>query len=212
MALTHCIFLELHLPAAQLPAAHTALQALNAQSAWPLHTERLAYRAAEQLFFAYLRLDQAQELVAADMHGLQAAWSRLAPGLPAVQASRLEQGLSVAGHDSGQPPLYHYVVETDPAPGWLDEILRWYDQEHMPGLSGVPGCTLAQRFINHDAGPRSHACYSLLTEDTLGSPPWMAVRNSDWSCRCRPHFTNTRRTMMAVWPAPAMYEAGEAGG
>jgi hypothetical protein len=210
MALTHCIFLELHLPAAQLAAAHTALQTLSAQSAWPLHTERLAYRAAEQMLFAYLRLDQAQEMGAVDMQGLQATWSRLAPGLPAVLASRLEQGLSVAGHDSGsgRQPLHHYVVETDPAPGWLAEILRWYDQEHMPGLSGVPGCTLAQRFINHDAGPRSHACYSLLTEDTLGSPPWMAVRNSDWSSRCRPHFTNTRRTMMAVWPEAAMQEAG----
>ena len=42
--------------------------------------------------------------------------------------SRLEQVLRVPGRDSESQPLHHYTVETDPAPGWQDEIFRWYDQ------------------------------------------------------------------------------------
>jgi hypothetical protein len=68
----------------------------------------------------------------------------------------------------------------------------------MPGLASVPGCILARRYVNADAGPSSHAHYDLLREDVLGAPPWLAVRNTEWSSRVRPHFTNTRRTMMEV--------------
>jgi hypothetical protein len=68
----------------------------------------------------------------------------------------------------------------------------------MPGLAGVPGCVHAMRMLNHDAGPLSLACYDLVSEDTLGSPPWMAVRQTAWSDIARPHFMNTKRTMFAV--------------
>ena len=77
----------------------------------------------------------------------------------------------------------------------MDEIARWYNTEHMPGLAAVPGCVRASRFINHDHGPLSYACYDLVAQETLGSEPWLAVRHTDWSSRARPHFTNTRRTM-----------------
>lgn len=56
----------------------------------------------------------------------------------------------------------------------------------------------AGRFLNHDHSPLSLACYDLLTQETLGSEPWLAVRNTDWSNRARLHFTNTLRTMLVV--------------
>ena len=62
-------------------------------------------------------------------------------------------------------------------------------------LAAVPGCILAQRYYNHDQGPYSLACYDLVAEQVLGSPPWLAVRGTPWSDIVRPHFTNTRRTM-----------------
>jgi hypothetical protein len=118
---------------------------------------------------------------------------------PAASTSRrLRLALDLAGHSSGSQPRQHYVVETDPETGWDEEIARWYRDEHMPGLAAVPGCILAQRYDNLDGGPRSLACYDLVTADTLGSPPWLAVRHTEWSSRTRPHFTNTRRTMMDV--------------
>jgi len=62
----------------------------------------------------------------------------------------------------------------------------------------VPGCVGASRYLNHDHGPASLACYDLVAEDTLGSPAWLAVRATDWSSRTRPHFVGTRRTMFRV--------------
>lgn len=195
MALTHCLLLELDSPA-QDPLA-PALGRLCALAAPWAEPERLAQQDGGGLTYAYLRLRQPQELGTAELEALKTAWQAQAAA-PLVRACRLQEVLHVAGHSQGQRPVHHYAVETDPEDGWADEIFAWYDQEHMPGLAAVPGCTLAQRLINHDAGPRSHACYGLLSEDTLGSAPWLAVRHTEWSSRCRPHFTNTRRTMFRL--------------
>lgn len=197
MALTHCLLLEWDaqaLPASALSQALTGLCAHAAPWATP---ERLALQGEEGLAYAYLRLREPRELGTADVQALQAAWPFQAAA-PLVRTCRLQEVLRLGGHSQGQTALHHYAVETDPEDGWADEIFRWYDQEHLPGLAAVPGCTLAQRLINHDAGPRSHACYGLLSEDTLGSAPWLAVRHTDWSSRCRPHFTNTRRSMFKL--------------
>lgn len=123
-------------------------------------------------------------------------WQGLSPQASDTDVSRLELVQEVAGPSQGEFAANHYVVETDPDAGWEQEIAHWYEKEHLPGLAAVPGCVLARRFINRDAGPLSHACYALVTQEILGSPPWLAVRGTEWSSRVRPHFTNTRRTMM----------------
>lgn len=177
--------------AVELPAA---LGRWCEAAPWDLRPLRLAYSMESRWAYGYVQLMQAQPL------GPDAA-SSLTAGLPGrPDISRLHKVFEAPGHSSAEVPVHHYAVETDPAQGWFEEISNWYDQEHMPGLAGVPGCTLAQRFLNLDAGPQSHACYGLLREDVLGCPPWLAVRGTDWSSRCRPHFTNTRRTMMRLLP------------
>jgi len=134
----------------------------------------------------------------ADGDGIAAAFQSRCDWASDVIASPLEPMLDIAGASTGERPRFHYVVETDPETGWLDEISRWYDTEHMPGLAAVPGCVRAMRFLNRGAGPLSLACYDLLHEDVLGSPPWLAVRATAWSGIARPHFTNTKRTMFRV--------------
>lgn len=197
MTLTHYLLLELEADAGPMAAARHALEALCASSPVPLALDRLARQAQGGMALAYLHLPQPQPLAVEDVTALRTRWAE-AGGPSLAQLSRLERVYEAPGFSHAQAPLLHYVVETDPEDGWEAEIFRWYDEEHMPGLAAVPGCTLAQRLINHDAGPRSHACYGLLSEDTLGSPPWLAVRHTDWSSRCRPHFTNTRRTMLEL--------------
>ncbi len=113
-------------------------------------------------------------------------------------ASRLEQVFDISGVSHGAEPRFHYVVEMDPEDGWMPEITRWYDTEHMPGLAAVPGCIRASRFLNHGHGPLSLACYDLTHAEALGSAPWLAVRATAWSDVARPHFTNTKRTMFEV--------------
>lgn len=112
-----------------------------------------------------------------------------------VQISRLLTQDSIEGHSVESAPINRYVVEMDPEQGWREELFAWYDQEHLPGLAAVPGCIAAVRCINLDHGPVSIAFYDLTSPEVLGCEPWLKVRNTTWSDRVRPHFTNVRRTM-----------------
>jgi hypothetical protein len=113
----------------------------------------------------------------------------------AAAIDRLESVFTATGASAGASAGFRYIVETDAADGWEEEIFRWYDTEHMPGLAAVPGCVRAQRFVNRDGGPRSHACYDLTDPNILQTAAWLAVRRTAWSDRVRPQFRNTSRTM-----------------
>lgn len=197
---TDFILLQFTLDDAATPDLPPASAAFQAQSALPLKAHRLAWSAEAKTAYLYFALSARAPLDAAALAPLAAAWVRLVPAARDVRVSRLEKVFDVAGHSGAETPVFHYVVEMDPDAGWMPEISRWYDDEHMPGLAAVPGCVHAMRFLNHDHGPLSLACYDLVTRETLGSPPWLAVRGTAWSDITRPHFTNTRRTMFEVLP------------
>ena len=108
---------------------------------------------------------------------------------------RLESVFTATGASASVSAGFRYIVETDAADGWEEEIFRWYDAEHMPALAAVPGCVRAQRFLNRGGGPRSHACYDLTDPNILQTTAWLAVRRTAWSDRVRPQFRNSRRTM-----------------
>ncbi len=112
-----------------------------------------------------------------------------------ISAARLQPVFDAAGASREETPRFHYVVETDVVSENEADLNAWYDTEHMPGLAACPGSVRARRFRNPDGSPRYHACYDLARRETLGSEPWLAVRNSAWSDRIRPHFRNTKRTM-----------------
>ena len=133
---------------------------------------------------AYVYLDAG--VPAAALLALAPAGSRL---------RRLVGTTELAGASAGAEATFHYVVETDVVPEHADDFDAWYEQEHLPGLAGVPGTVRAARYVCDDALPRHHACYDLASLETFGSPPWLAVRGSDWSARVRPSFRNTKRTM-----------------
>jgi hypothetical protein len=135
-------------------------------------------------------------------------WQRLRaalpPCLPAITVARLEALMEIDGASAQAIPMYHYVVETDVVEAADADLNAWYDQEHLPGLAGVPGTVRAARYRNLDDGPRYHACYELVSRETFGSPAWLAVRASDWSSRVRPMFRNTRRIMFRSLSYPRM--------
>jgi hypothetical protein len=103
--------------------------------------------------------------------------------------------LVLQGAAAGSAVGCHYVVETDVLPEHESEFNAWYDQEHLPGLAGVPGTVRAARYVRHTGSPRYYACYDLESLDVLGCDAWLAVRATAWSSRVRPLFRNTRRTM-----------------
>ncbi len=147
----------------------------------------------QPMHYTYLHLDHAQEVSRSACQDFEKRWHALTGH--SAEVSRLREMLRCEGASFGDTPGVHYVVETDTDDGWQPEIFNWYDQEHMPGLARVPGCILARRLVNLDHAPYSFACYDLASKDTLGSPPWLAVRGTAWSDICRPHFVNTLRTM-----------------
>lgn len=156
----------------------------------------VAWSLSEALVHVYARLP-IREFV--DLDNLSSRFSLNVDGAPAanVPLCRLESVLDLPGASHAAMPEAHYVVETASDPGWMDEIARWYADEHLPGLAAVAGCVAARRYINHDDVRCSLACYDLVGADVLRSPAWLAVRETEWSSRTRPHFTHTTRTMFA---------------
>ena len=184
-----------------VPALAQAAQLFCKQSPTPLSLHRSAWSADTQTLYLYARLSKRIELSDDALPTLHAAFAQACGQAQNIRVARLESVFSRDGLSHADTPVFHYVVETDPENGWADEIYRWYDTEHMPGLAAVSGCILAMRLLNHDHGPGSpvsFACYDLVTTETLGSPDWLAVRHTAWSDIARPHFTNTLRTMFDV--------------
>ncbi|RYY95905.1 MAG: hypothetical protein EOO24_22010 [Comamonadaceae bacterium] len=162
-----------------------------------LQPGRVAWGRDSGWAYAYAGLPS-RRLGPAGVQSLRALWQDLVPAAQDVDVSRLQLAYEAPAAAAGQAPANHYVVETDPEDGWREDIVRWYAEEHMPGLASVPGCVLARRYVNLDGGPWSHAHYDLVQAGVLGCEEWLAVRHTAWSSRVRPHFTNTRRTMMDV--------------
>ncbi|OZI28628.1 hypothetical protein CAL18_02270 [Bordetella genomosp. 7] len=131
----------------------------------------------------------------ADLPALQAA---LLTGWGGAQTTELALTTDVAGQAAGQPAPWFYVVETDIAPQAREDFERWYEEEHLPGLAAVPGTVRARRYLAASGSPRYYACYDLASRETFGSPPWLAVRGTEWSSRVRPHFVNSKRTMFRL--------------
>lgn len=169
-----------------------------AQSPVSIAMHRVAWSSGGQTAYLYARLVTRTVLDDNVLPALAASFERVCAGTRDVRVSRLEKVLDIEGCSRAEMPAFHYVVEMDPEAGWMPEIARWYDTEHMPGLAAVPGCIHALRLLNHDHGPLSLACYDLVTAQTLDSQPWLAVRGTAWSDITRPHFTNTKRTMFEV--------------
>jgi hypothetical protein len=149
------------------------------------------------LLHVYLKLEKPRRLNKKDIRHIERRWLKFSQVTEGF-ASRLSKVFESPGAASGQVPLFHYVVETTPEKGWLKELGKWYDQEHMPGLAAVPGCIHTVRMLNLDHGPKFLSCYDLVDRSVMGSHAWLEVRNTEWSSRCRPHFTKTKRNMFEV--------------
>lgn len=191
---TDAVLLRLH---GTPPPWHTLRQRLAATAACQVlgaTVGRCAWVQASGLGYVYLQLPERIALSHAALDGLSDIGEAGTP----VAVARLALMHDRPGASQGQLPTCHYAVEMTPEPGWETELQQWYDREHLPGLASVPGCVHARRYWNHDDGPRSLACYDLVNTQTMGSAPWLQVRDTEWSSRMRPRFTGTVRTMFSL--------------
>ncbi len=60
------------------------------------------------------------------------------------------------------------------------EFNQWYDQEHVPLLSAVPGVVSARRFKDPSGKPRYIALYELRDASVLEGERWQAALQTPW--------------------------------
>jgi hypothetical protein len=84
------------------------------------------------------------------------------------------------------------AMNVDPA--HEKDFNAWYDQEHIPQLSAVPGCIMAKRFRSTDDGSHKYiALYHLASPDVQASAAWKKAVDTPWSERIRPHYKDRLR-------------------
>ena len=82
------------------------------------------------------------------------------------------------------------------APELEAEFNEWYDKEHIPALSAVPGVLCARRFRATDGNRKYVALYHLTGPEVVESAEWKVARTSDWTSRLQPHFRDHLRLVL----------------
>jgi hypothetical protein len=73
------------------------------------------------------------------------------------------------------------------------EFNDWYDSEHIPALSAVPGVLAARRFRSPNGSPRYVALYHLTAPEVQASAEWKQAATTPWTEKMRPHFRDRLR-------------------
>jgi hypothetical protein len=80
------------------------------------------------------------------------------------------------------------------APEGEQDFNRWYDEEHIPALSAVPGTLLARRYLASDtSGQRYLALYHLESPDVVATEAWAKAVDTPWTARIRPFMRDRLR-------------------
>ena len=82
------------------------------------------------------------------------------------------------------------------APELEAEFNEWYDKEHIPALSAVPGVLCARRFRATDGNRKYVALYHLTGPEVVESAEWKVARTSDWTSRLQPQFRDHLRLVL----------------
>jgi hypothetical protein len=88
-----------------------------------------------------------------------------------------------------------FIVAMDIAESAEDEFNDWYDTEHIPLLTAVPGVICARRFRTLRGAPRYAAIYHLTDPHAYASAPWCQADQTPWIKRMR-RFQSNRQYLM----------------
>ena len=79
------------------------------------------------------------------------------------------------------------AVGQEPAPGFEEPFNAWMDEEHVPGLGGVPGTMSAHRYRSTTGEPDYFAIYHLRHRDVNSTPEWKRASQTARSDAMKPH-------------------------
>jgi hypothetical protein len=106
-----------------------------------------------------------------------------------LEGEQILPGNQAAPH--GAAALLVNAMNVDPS--HEAEFNEWYDHEHIPALSAVPGTLSARRFRDASGSPRYAALYHLASADVTLSDAWKKAANTPWTERMRPLFRDHLR-------------------
>jgi hypothetical protein len=81
------------------------------------------------------------------------------------------------------------------APEAEDDFNAWYDEEHLPALSAVPGTLAARRYKSPEGSHRYVAIYHLESPEVTRSDAWAKAVDTPWSARVGTHFQDRIRIL-----------------
>jgi hypothetical protein len=127
-------------------------------------------------------------------------WSKRVTGkakrICRFEAEQLPPGDRAAPQGAGGLLLY----ALNAAPEAEREFNAWYDEEHIPRLSAVPGCLSARRFritsALSEGSQRYLALYHLASADVCSSQAWQDAAVTDWTKRMRNHYRDPLRIVL----------------
>jgi hypothetical protein len=82
------------------------------------------------------------------------------------------------------------------APACEADFNAWYETEHLPRLSQVPGCLAARRFHVTSGTQRYLALYHLASPAVAALPEWEAAASTPWTLKLRPHMSDRLRLVL----------------
>ncbi len=103
---------------------------------------------------------------------------------------RNEYELVQAIGESRDDAPYMLIVRIETGPAHLEELDRWYTEEHLPALAAVPGVIAARRHRATVGSPAYLATYELEAPEVRISEAWSEAANTPWTSRLRPNWRN----------------------
>ena len=94
-----------------------------------------------------------------------------------------------------------FISLGDILPGHEAEFNRWYDEEHVPLISQVPGVLRARRFFDPAGKPRYVALYDLAVRRRATILDWQKAVATPWTQRIR-GLPNRVERLVRTYPVP----------
>jgi hypothetical protein len=82
------------------------------------------------------------------------------------------------------------------APEAENDFNAWYETEHIPRVSAVPGCLSARRFRCPEGAHRYVATYHLASPEIASSKTWEEAAVTPWTLKLRPHTRDRLRLVL----------------
>ncbi len=75
-------------------------------------------------------------------------------------------------------------------PEFEDEFNEWYNKEHIPNISAVPGVLCARRFCATSSSHKYVALYHLASPGLASSPEFKKAVDTPWTRKVRPYTSD----------------------